>query len=84
MRVSSLFFTGLVFGKGLALMIKQLLGLWRDTWWLWMGFILMTIVFSLVLGLYFLLLLPCLPVTFFYFAINRYDESGSEKHDLGS
>jgi len=65
-------------------MLKQLLGLWKDTWWLWLGFVLLTIGFSLLLGLYFLLLLPCLPIPFVYFAINRYDEDGSEKRDLGA
>ena len=66
------------------IMTKQLLGLWRDTWWLWTGFIVLTIAFSFLMGAYFLLLLPCLPVPFVYFAINRYDEDGNEKHDLGA
>ena len=65
-------------------MIKQLLGLWRDTWWLWCAFMILTLVFSLAVGPFFLLLLPCLPVPFVYFAINRYDEDGNEKHDLGA
>ena len=65
-------------------MVKQLLGLWRDTWWLWLGFVLLTLGFSFLLGYYFLLLLPCLPIPFFYFAINRYDETGTEKRDLGA
>lgn len=63
--------------------MKQILGLWRDTWWLWIVFIAMTVGFATVFGLFFLLLLPCLPVTFLYFAFNRYDENGNEKPDLG-
>jgi hypothetical protein len=63
--------------------MKRLLGLWRDTWWLWTGFFLMTIAFSAVVGIFFLLLLPCLPVPFLYFAFCRYDEDGNEKADLG-
>jgi hypothetical protein len=65
-------------------MTKQLLGLWRDTWWLWTGFVVLTVAFSYLVGAFFLLLLPCLPVPFAYFAINRYDEEGNEKHDLGA
>ena len=65
-------------------MTKQLIGLWRDTWWLWTGFIATTIAMALVVGWFFLLLIPCLPVPFVYFAINRYDEEGNEKEDLGA
>jgi hypothetical protein len=65
-------------------MIKQCLGLWRDTWWLWAGFAALTIGFAFLIGPFFLLLLPCLPVPFVYFAINRYDEDGNEKADLGA
>ncbi len=65
-------------------MIKQMYGLWRDTWWLWVGFAVLTIGFSFIVGPFFLLLLPCLPIPFVYFAINRYDEDGNEKADLGA
>jgi hypothetical protein len=65
-------------------MLKQCIGLWRDTWWLWLAFAALTIGFSLIVGRFFLLLLPCLPVPFVYFAINRYDEDGNEKADLGA
>jgi hypothetical protein len=44
----------------------------------------LTAVFSLLVGSFFLLLLPCLPVPFVYFAFNRYDSDGNEKSDLGS
>ncbi len=64
-------------------MMKQIWGLWRDTWWLWLGFVVFIIGFGLLLGNFFLLLLPCLPMPFFYFAINRYDEDGNEKPNLG-
>jgi len=64
--------------------MKQMLGLWRDTWWLWTAFLVLTAVFSLLVGSFFLLLLPCLPVPFVYFAFNRYDSDGNEKSDLGS
>jgi len=64
--------------------MKQLIGLWKDTWWLWTGFIVLTVSFSFIVGKFFLLLLPCLPVPFVYFAYNRYDDDGNEKADLGS
>jgi hypothetical protein len=64
--------------------MKQMIGLWRDTWWLWSAFVVLTIIFSFVVGKFFLLLLPCLPVPFVYFAYNRYDDDGNEKADLGS
>lgn len=65
-------------------MLKQCLGLWRDTWWLWGIFAALTISVSFIVGPYFLILLPCLPIPFVYFAINRYDEDGNEKEDLGA
>lgn len=64
--------------------MKQLLGLWRDTWWLWVAFVALTFGFAFVVGNFFLLLLPCLPVVFAYFAFNRYDSDGNEKADLGN
>ena len=30
--------------------MKQMLGLWRDTWWLWTVFLAMTVVFALFVG----------------------------------
>ena len=64
--------------------MKQIQGLWRDTWWLWMIFVLLTIILAALIGKFFLLLLPCFPVPFIYFAFVRYDEEGKEKADLGS
>jgi hypothetical protein len=64
--------------------MKRIIGLWRDTWWLWAAFVALTIAFSFIVGVFFLLLLPCLPVPFVYFAFNRYDEDGNEKADLES
>ena len=37
---------------------------------------------SIVVGKFFLLILPCLPVVYVYFAMARYDEHGHEKPDL--
>jgi hypothetical protein len=41
-------------------------------------------VFAFVVGIFFLLLVPCLPIPFVYFAFNRYDKDGNEKADLGA
>lgn len=65
-----------------AFTLKQLAGLWRDTWWLWMGFAALSMFLAAFIGWFFLALIPCLPVPFVYFAINRYDEDGNEKADL--
>jgi hypothetical protein len=62
--------------------VNQLGGLWRDTWWVWVAFLAITIVLGTTVGAFFYLLIPCLPVPFAYFAFNRYDEQGNEKADL--
>ena len=64
--------------------MKRYTALWRDTWWLWTAFMVLTIVFAFVVGIFFLLLVPCLPIPFVYFAFNRYDKDGNEKADLGA
>lgn len=62
--------------------MNRLRGLWRDTWWLWIAFSLLTLGISFAVGGWFLILLPCLPVPFVYFALARYDEDGNEKPDI--
>jgi hypothetical protein len=57
--------------------MMQIIGLWRDTWWEWIGFYLLAVVFSSFIGLHFLLLLPLMVVPFFHFAFNRYDADGN-------
>ncbi|MEO1616114.1 MAG: hypothetical protein AAFV88_09710 [Planctomycetota bacterium] len=62
--------------------VNQLAGLWRDTWWVWTVFCMVTLVLGVFVGWFFYLLLFCLPVPFAYFAFNRYDAQGREKADL--
>jgi hypothetical protein len=62
--------------------LKPLFALWRETWWLWTVFTAITLVMSFAIGFFFLLILPCLPVVFTYFAYARYDMEGNEKPDL--
>ncbi|MEM9644723.1 MAG: hypothetical protein AAF989_07005 [Planctomycetota bacterium] len=58
--------------------MKQLQGLWRDTWWLWLLFLVLILGLSLMAGWFFLSLIPTLPCIFAYFAFIRYDEDGNE------
>ncbi len=62
--------------------LNQLAGLWRDTWWVWLAFVGITVVMGLLVGWFFYLLMLCLPVPYVYFAFNRYDSLGNEKADL--
>tara|TARA_R110002049_G_scaffold72490_7_gene187512 strand:- start:73249 stop:73437 length:189 start_codon:yes stop_codon:yes gene_type:complete len=61
--------------------VAQLKGLWRDTWFLWLGFVVLLIAMSVLLSWFFLLMSPALLVSFCYFAFIRYDEQGNEKVD---
>ncbi|MCC9599894.1 hypothetical protein LOC67_04905 [Stieleria sp. JC731] len=63
--------------------MNQVLGLWRDTWWVWVVFVVITIVLAVLVGRFFYMLLLCLPVPYLYFAFNRYGADGREKPDLG-
>ncbi|MEM9826263.1 MAG: hypothetical protein AAF958_06725 [Planctomycetota bacterium] len=62
--------------------MKPLFGLWCDTWWLWIAFLAVTLVMAAIVGSFFLLLLPCLPIVFVYFAYARYDADGNEKPEI--
>ncbi|MEP3478759.1 MAG: hypothetical protein ABJZ55_05885 [Fuerstiella sp.] len=59
--------------------MRQLIGLWRDTKWVWLFLITFFGLMGLFLSWFFLLTLPGLPVTYCYFAFVRYDENGTEK-----
>ena len=61
--------------------VAQLKGLWRDTWFLWVGFGILLVAISVLLSWFFLLMSPALLVCFVYFAFIRYDEQGNEKVD---
>lgn len=59
-----------------------LIGLWRDTWWVWLVFVVIVLVLGILVTKYYLVLLPALPGVFVYFAFNRYDSDGNEKPDV--
>ncbi|MCP4081414.1 MAG: hypothetical protein GY819_07410 [Planctomycetaceae bacterium] len=60
-------------------MQKRLEGLLRDTWWLWVAFIVIAIVMSILVSKVFLVTFPILVVSFFYYAGIRYDDDGNHK-----
>lgn len=51
----------------------------RDTWWLWLAFIVIAIVMTFLVSKVFLVTLPMLIVSFFYYAGIRYDDEGNHK-----
>lgn len=59
--------------------MKRLLGLWRDTWWVWVIFVAQMIALGVSMSEYFLLPLAGLPISYSYFAFMRYDQDGNEK-----
>jgi preprotein translocase subunit SecG len=54
-------------------------GLLRDTWWLWIIFLVISIVFIVRVSMIFLVTLPVLVVAFVYYASMRYDDTGKHK-----
>ncbi|CAD76298.1 hypothetical protein [Rhodopirellula baltica] len=62
--------------------MEQFRGLWRDTKIVWMIFVSIIFAFAFFVSWYYLLLLPCLPVSFVYFAFIRYDDEGNERGDF--
>ncbi|QDU55404.1 hypothetical protein [Aeoliella mucimassa] len=59
-----------------------LVGLWRDTWWVWLILAVLVIVLGVLVTWFYFVMLPALPGMFVYFAFNRYDENGNEKPDV--
>ncbi|WP_425397903.1 hypothetical protein [Aeoliella sp.] len=59
-----------------------LIGLWRDTWWVWLVFVAIVVVLGILVTPYYLVFVPVLPGVFVYFAFNRYDSDGNEKPDV--
>lgn len=63
-------------------MTAQLKGLFRDTWWLWLAFVAVVTVLTLLVGRIYLVAYPMLVGVFIYFAYVRYDETGQEKEKV--
>ena len=60
-------------------MSKRFSGLFRDTWWLWVLFLIVSVCFSIFVSRLFLATLPALVVAFVYYASMRYDDDGNAK-----
>lgn len=60
-------------------MLNRLVGLGRDTWWLWLLFLIVSIVFTAAVDRLFLVTFPVLAFAFVYYAIMRYDDDGNHK-----
>lgn len=59
-----------------------LTGLWRDTWWVWLMFVVVVLALGVLVTPFYVLFLLVLPGIFIYFAYNRYDQDGNEKPDV--
>lgn len=65
-------------------MINRLSGLWRDTWWLWLGFLVLGVVFFFLVSQLFVVMVPILIAAFAYYAMIRYDDDGQHKGEQHS
>ena len=59
-----------------------LIGLWRDTWWVWLVLAAIVMVLAVLVTPFYIVCLVFLPGVFVYFAYNRYDRDGNEKPDV--
>ena len=59
--------------------MKRFVGLFRDTWYLWVGLILAGTLLSIFVSLVFLVTFPISAFSFTYFALLRYDPQGNPR-----
>jgi hypothetical protein len=59
--------------------MKALMALLRGTWWLWLLFVVASVVLSELVDPVFWVMLPICAVTIVYFAFVRYDEHGNRR-----
>jgi hypothetical protein len=59
--------------------MKRFAGLFRDTWFLWVGLILAGTILSIFVSLVFLVTFPISVFSFIYFALLRYDTQGNPR-----
>lgn len=69
-------------GSAKLIIMGPILGLWRDTWWVWLVFVAIVVLLTWLVTPYYIVFLPILPGVFVYFAYNRYDSDGKEKPDV--
>lgn len=61
--------------------MKRFKALWRDTWWLWAGLILLGLVLGLWVEWVFFITFPISLFAFVYFGLMRYDDEGKQVGD---
>jgi hypothetical protein len=59
--------------------MNQILGLMRDTWMFWAGFLVVAVICGLTIDIAFFAAIPLSAITIAYFAAVRYDEHGRPK-----
>ena len=59
--------------------MQRILGLLRDTWWLWLGFLTVAMIGAIFVDWVFLAAIPITMVSITYFASVRYDEHGNPR-----
>lgn len=59
--------------------MKPLVALLRTTWWLWVIFVLVSVLLSELVDPVFWVMLPVCAVTIVYFAFVRFDEHGERR-----
>ena len=62
--------------------MKRLKAMWRETWWVWLVFLVFGIGMGSFVHFSFFTSLPISLVAFFYFMFMRFDEDGNNKGDL--
>lgn len=72
----------MTFPSSREMIVEQIKGLLRETWWLWLLFALMVAFMSFFISAMFLFMYPILAVVCTYFAFVRYDEHGNPKEEL--
>ena len=59
--------------------MKRFLGMWRDTWLMWVALLVGGILAGVFVKSVFYLTLPITFFTFVYFSLVRYDEDGNHR-----
>ena len=62
--------------------MKRLEAIWRETWWVWIIFLIFGIGMGSFVHVSFFTAIPISAFAFIYFMFMRYDEDGNNKGDL--
>lgn len=61
--------------------MKRFQALWRDTWWLWTGLVVVGLALGFLVEWIFFLTVPISFFAFVYFGLMRYDSEGNQVPD---